>query len=272
VRTLRKAGRLAVLLGGSAAAIAHFTWLCARRRRLPSLHERAAWLHGWCAWGLPRLGVRLACHGAAPRRGLIVANHLSYLDILTLSTAVPAVFVAKKEVRSWPLFGWMGRLGGTIFLERERLRDLPRALREMEAALEAGVPVVLFPESTTTNGNTLLPFRSPLFEAAVRTRRRVTPLRLAYSLTEGNAADEVCWWGDMALADHLLNLLGKPQVEAAVRFAEGRRHYHRKLAALVTRATVLALAVEPAPAASAPESQPQAAVAAVATSSFLLGR
>jgi 1-acyl-sn-glycerol-3-phosphate acyltransferase len=230
-RLIRRSG---VLLGGAAAALLHFAALCIRRRGIPPLRERARWLHEWCAWAVPKLGIRL--RAAREARGLYVANHLSYLDILVLSALSPAVFVAKREVRGWPVFGLMARLAGTIFLERGRLRELPRAIRHMEAALAAGVPVVLFPEGTTTDGSSVLAFRSALFQPAVNLQAPITPAALSYSLEEGDAAREVCWWGEMTLLPHLVALLGKRRIHAAAEFCSAPHVWrNRKLAAILTR-------------------------------------
>jgi 1-acyl-sn-glycerol-3-phosphate acyltransferase len=203
---------------------------------------RAQWLHKWCLTALHRLGVDPQHEGALPLRGLIVANHLSYLDILLLSAVCPCTFVAKKEVRLWPVFGWMATLSGTVYVDRQRPQDTRRINDQLHATMQAGVPVVLFPEGTSTNGSQVLPFRSPLFAAAVATGDAITPAYISSQVSEGSVEEDVCFWGDMSFLPHLLRLLSLPEVKARVRFsAESLRFDDRKQAAEVTREHVLAL-------------------------------
>lgn len=238
---LRTAWRLATLFGGAAAAIAHFGALALRYGGAPPLKERAQWLHCWCAWALPRLGVEVRGGRPAPARGLVVANHLSYLDILVLSAISPALFVAKREVAAWPVFGLMARMAGAIFIRRERPRELPRAIADMQQAMHAGVAVVLFPEGTTTDGASVLAFRSGLMQSAVSAGMPITPTALAYA-GDGNAAREVCWWGEMTLLPHLLNLLSKARIVAQVQFCPAPHVWrNRKVAAIFTREQVAAM-------------------------------
>jgi 1-acyl-sn-glycerol-3-phosphate acyltransferase len=101
---------------------------------------------------------------------LLVANHLSYLDIVLLSSLTPCVFVAKNEVKDWPVFGWFARLAGTVFVDRNDRRDAARANELIRSALREGALVVLFPEGTSSNGSTVLPFKSSLLQAAIGER------------------------------------------------------------------------------------------------------
>jgi len=176
-------------------------------------------LHHLCGRLLDLLHVRVHVIGPVPTGGLIVSNHLGYLDILVLGGVMPAMFVAKQEVRSWPVFGWFARRSQTIFVRRERRADSGRAAGEIRAALGTGAPVVLFPEGTSSGGQSVLPFKSALLEPAVGTP--VVPAALAYGLApgEGDPAEAVCYWKDMTLARHLLHLLGKRRIRAVLVFA-----------------------------------------------------
>lgn len=113
---------------------------------------------------LRAMGVQLQVCGEVPPEGLIVCNHLSYLDIIAISAAAPAVFVAKSELRSWPIVGWIARRTGTIFAERGRPSSAGRTVKDIQGALRAGSRVVLFPEGTSSGGKTVLPFKSSLLE------------------------------------------------------------------------------------------------------------
>jgi 1-acyl-sn-glycerol-3-phosphate acyltransferase len=204
--------------------------------------DRARWLHKWCAIGLRRLHVHYRGEGPTPQRGLLVSNHLSYLDIMVLSALHPCAFVAKKEVRSWPLFGRLATLSGTIYIDRERSVDVVRANAELRSALEAGVLCILFPEGTSSDGSQVLPFRAPLLEAAVRSSESVTAAHIRYEAAEADVAQDICYWGEMNFGSHLLRMLAIPEIRASVKFAsESHRYVDRKDAAIATRNHVIAL-------------------------------
>lgn len=239
--------RTIVLLWLIFAAMVSFGWLWVSSGRRLSRTDRARWLHNQCKHGLPLLGVNVVVKGPLPASGLIVSNHLSYLDILVFSAALPCIFVSKYEVRSWPLLGALARLGGTIFVKRERRSETPVVRGQMEETLLEGVPVVLFPEGTSSDGSSVLPFRTALFDPAVRLNLQVTPACIAYSLEQGIAATDVYYWGEMSLVPHLLKLLSNPKVSARIRISLRPGTYQdRKQAATRTWAEVVSLAGEQA--------------------------
>src|SRR6266446_9871372 len=123
----------------------------ARARRL---RARAAWLHRWCSFACRVLGVRVTTCGSMPTSGLLVCNHLSYLDVIVLSSIGPCIFVAKRDVAGWPLFGWLAKAAGTIFVDRENRLSSPAVVDLVRAALASGSVVVLFPEGTSSDGST----------------------------------------------------------------------------------------------------------------------
>jgi len=249
-QSLRTALRLAILISTALQGCAHF--LILRLRGKVSTSERARWLHRWCAKAIHRLGIELEPDGKFPPRGLLVANHLGYLDVLVLSAMHSCVFVAKKEVRSWPLFGLMAKLSGTVFVDRARTSAAHTANTEMSNALAQGVVVMLFPEGTSSDGSKVLPFRPALFDAATKAGANVVSAHISYDVADGSAASDVCYWGEMSFVPHLLRLLSRRQIRARVRFAaETRKFADRKLAARVTRDLVTSLAQTPAPRAAA---------------------
>lgn len=204
---------------------------------------RAAWMSRQARRFLRALNLTVERSGPPPSSGVLVANHLSYLDILVLGAAGPLVFVAKRQTRGWPVFGPLIRAAGTVFVERERAHDLPRVLAELSAAGAGGggVVVAFFPEGTSTDGSTVLPFRPALLAPAVASGQPVTPAWIGYTLDadDGSAADEVCWWGDTAFAPHLLNLFSKKIIRARVAYAppeppgDDRKELARRLHARV---------------------------------------
>ncbi|MFZ0285278.1 MAG: lysophospholipid acyltransferase family protein [Terriglobales bacterium] len=247
---LRTAFRLAVLISTALQGCAHFIVLGVGGKL--STLERAEWLHDWCAIAIHRLGIEIQRDGVFPSRGLLVANHLSYLDILVLSAMHPCVFVSKEEVRSWPLFGLMATMSGTVFVDRARTSAAHTANAEMSQALAQGAVVVLFPEGTSSDGSRVLPFRPALFDAATKADANVVSAHISYDVADGSAASDVCYWGDMSFFPHLLRLLSRHEIHARVRFAaETRKFADRKLAARVTQEVVASLAQMPDPSAPA---------------------
>jgi 1-acyl-sn-glycerol-3-phosphate acyltransferase len=161
---------------------------------------------------LHTLGVRVTASGTLPADGaLVAANHLGWLDVLACSAAWPALrFVAKREVAGWPFIGAVVRAHGTVLIDRTRKRDLLRSIPRLADTLAAGTAVCVFAEGTTSDGRTVLPFKSSLFDAAVRAGRPVVPLAIdALVPADGPPAEtHVCWWGATTLLAHLPRVAG----------------------------------------------------------------
>lgn len=126
----------------------------------------------------------------------MVSNHLSWLDVVAVAATWRCTFIAKRDVRSWPLIGSLGTALGVVFVDRVRKRDLLRTIPAIEARLLAGDVILLFPEGTTTDGAHVLPFRSALFEAAVRANAPVFPLSLS---GQASQIEALSWIGDETL-------------------------------------------------------------------------
>ena len=186
------------------------------------LHARAGWLHRWSRFASRVVGIRITTRGAIPPSGLLVSNHLSYLDVIVLSSIRPCVFVAKRDVAGWPLFGWLARAAGTIFVDRQHRLSSPVVVDLVRATLASGSVVVLFPEGTSSDGSTVLPFKSALLESAVQLRCPVASVSIQYALDDGSVADEVCYWRDMTLVPHLLNLFFKREIRSSCSFSPVR--------------------------------------------------
>lgn len=167
------------------------------------------------------LGVRLDVRGEPPSRsGLLVCNHLGYLDIVVLTATLRATFVSKSEVASWPLLGPVVTLLGTIYVNRARRTDVARVNRLIADSLGKGRNVVVFPEGTSSDGSDVLPFRASLLEPCEEDRHPIHYARLHYSTPPGapDAAESVCWWGDAPFLPHVMGLLRVPHVHALVHF------------------------------------------------------
>jgi len=246
IAALRGAVRFAVLLAAIGRARLQF-----RGEVVPgSAHEaedRVDWLHRLCAKLVGMLGVRAEIVGEIPQSGLIVANHLSYLDIIILSGLARTAFVSKSEVAQWPVFGACATNAGTIYLDRQRRGAVAPVAEQMRAVLDGGVPLVLFPEGTSSGGEAVLPFKPSLFAVVAELDRPVAACGIDYGLSEGSVADEVCYWGDHTLAPHLLNLLSKPGLTVRLAFGPSRaRTGDRKAIARELHAEVSALRATPA--------------------------
>ena len=166
-------------------------------------HERIRW---WSAGLLRVMGLTLKVSGVSPRPGstLIVANHISWLDIAAIHAAVPhARFVSKADVLRWPLLGRLIRDAGTLFIERERKRDALRVVHAMADALKAGDTVAIFPEGTTGNGPEPLPFHANLLQAAVATGTPVQPVVLRFAGALVPYSDAVVYVGETTLAQSM---------------------------------------------------------------------
>jgi 1-acyl-sn-glycerol-3-phosphate acyltransferase len=193
--------------------------------RAPLAARLPRWYHAACCriLGL-RVLVRGAPSAAAPT--LFVSNHLSYLDIIVLSALAPVSFVAKREVASWPFFGWLAKLQRTVFVGRDR-RNVHDERDSLATALAEGRSLVLFPEATSWDGNRLRPFRSSLLAAAeIAPDGRplaVQPVTIAYTRLDDvpmgrNLRPFFAWYGAMDLAPHLWEALGLGLVTVEVEF------------------------------------------------------
>jgi 1-acyl-sn-glycerol-3-phosphate acyltransferase len=219
---LRVTGRLFWIAGEALVAALSYAIHCAFRHRDSLPPARAVWLHNLSRRMLRILGAETRVAGAIPSSGLLVCNHLSYVDVLVLAALTPCVFVAKHEVKHWPVFGWFARLAGTVFVDRERRAQVLQAANGIETALRSGALVVLFPEGTSSGDGTILPFKSSLLEPAARQMHPLAVALIQYELDDGDVSEEVCYWKDMTLVPHLINLLSKRGIRASVRFAEPR--------------------------------------------------
>ena len=204
----------AYLLGGLAAGL-----LPGRIRRWKA---RAWWTHILSRAALPLLGIH-GVHCPASRKNpgggvLNVANHLSYLDILILSSLRPSLFVSSQEVRRDPLLGTLTRLGGSLFVERRSHSGLKAEIGALSRVLKEGAQVVLFPEATSGNGEAPLPFRSALLQAALDGEVPVQGTCLSYIWVDDHSfgpgvRDRVYYYGDHRFLPHLLGLLRVRRVD-----------------------------------------------------------
>jgi 1-acyl-sn-glycerol-3-phosphate acyltransferase len=197
-------------------------WLAARAapRRLPPEHRDriVAWLSRQT---LAALDVRLRVFGARPPDGeplLVVANHVSWLDVYALNAACPARFVAKTETADWPIAGTITRGFGAIFIRRGSVRDAARVKDAVAGRLRAGERVAVFPEATTTDGTRLLRFHPAMFQAARDARVRVQPVAIRYPGADGTPNVAPAFVDDMTFVESLRRVLREPALEVELDF------------------------------------------------------
>jgi 1-acyl-sn-glycerol-3-phosphate acyltransferase len=180
------------------------------------------------------VGVRLSIEGCVAReRGvLLICNHISWLDIAVLSAVAPVSFVAKQEVASWPFVSWLAKLQRSVFVDRNRRTEATAKVNEILSRLEAGDHVVLFAEGTSSDGNSVVPFKTSLFAAAKPAGGEALgadvcaqTLALTYTKMHGlplcrRGRPLVAWYGDMDLASHAWRLLGLGPLDAHIRIGE----------------------------------------------------
>ncbi len=200
--------------------------------------DRARWLQRTARQVLAAAGIECRVVGEPPVRGLVVSNHLSYLDVAALAAAMPCAFVSKIEVSRWPVFGLAARLGGTIFIDRSSRASAEAVALEIAGRLSIAVPVLVFPEGTSTNGAEVLRFHSRLFEPAVAAEAPITPAAIGYAATEGPPEPELCWFGDEPFLPNLWKILGVENVCAHVAFGKSRIYPDRRTASRESQAEV----------------------------------
>lgn len=225
---VRAAGRIAVIAPATLIGVA-VQWGAlklglAAARRIPILYHRLV-----CRV----LGIRVSVTGEAPRDpALILANHVSWLDIPTISTLMPVSFVAKSEIASWPLFGTLARLQRSVFVDRTKRHATGEANGAIAARLAQGEAIVLFAEGTTGDGTRVLPFRSALVGAARAAladpstpRIVLQPLSIAYVARDGLSLGragrpQVAWFGDVELLAHLMGVLRSGPLDVSIAWGE----------------------------------------------------
>ena len=181
--------------------------------------QRGVSLRRWSAQLVSHLAANLKVHGTPPPAPyFLAANHVSWLDIFAINAATPTRFVAKSEVREWPLVGWLCVKADTLFIERARPRDLSRIDAMIADALRAGAGMGVFLEGTTTNGHEVLPFKSSLLRPAQALGVPVTPVAIRYLRKDGSVCTEAAYDGDKSAMDTLRGMLTQREIDVHVHF------------------------------------------------------
>ncbi len=182
---------------------------------------RTAVLRAWAAGVCAVMSARITVRGTPPQPPFfLVSNHLGYFDTIVYARLLGCVFVSMSEIGAWPLIGTLARGLDTVFIDRKRRHDTARANNEIRRTIEKGHGLLLFPESTTTYGDKLLPFHGPLLQPAIGLGRPVHFAAISYATPPGqpSAGHAICWVDDTPFATHALRLLRLRRFDVTVTF------------------------------------------------------
>ncbi|MCU0868051.1 MAG: 1-acyl-sn-glycerol-3-phosphate acyltransferase [Burkholderiales bacterium] len=241
LRQVVRLSQLAAHVGLGLALSASFPLQPARARR--------AWFRWWSKRLLRIVRVRVRVHGdldALPSGApaLLLSNHVSWLDVFVVRASVECRFVAKSDIRDWPVLGWLVACQGTVFVQRTRRADTARVNASLASALARGEPMVVFPEGTTTDGTEVRAFHASLLQPVVAVSGYAVPVALRYRDASGARSDAAAYAGDRSLWDSAKLLTAEREVHADVHFlaplAAAERH-RRELAQAAAAAVATAL-------------------------------
>jgi 1-acyl-sn-glycerol-3-phosphate acyltransferase len=190
--------------------------------RTPAARLGAHCCHAWGKAMCAILRIEVTLVGTPPRGSFLVAsNHVSYLDILVLASLYPSAFVAKLEIGSWPVFGWIARSAGTLFVDRTRARDVVRAGSEMRSHLDAGIPLTMFPEGGSSSGETVRPFLPSLLEPAAAAGVPCYAASVTYETVTAEPPSRVIGWrGHEPFGPKVRSILRQRKILATVTIAK----------------------------------------------------
>jgi 1-acyl-sn-glycerol-3-phosphate acyltransferase len=208
---VRGLGMVVLLFIGLAVLLVRFPMIDAPAKQ--------AWIKRWSIWVAKMLGLNIRLHGIIDpslRSALIVANHTSWLDIVVINSIQPSAFIAKAEIERWPVVGLLVARSGTLFIERGKRHAVHKVLQAAISRLQQSSFVAVFPEGTTNNGKSLLPFHGNLMEAAIRANVPVQPLAIAYRDDQGSLSASVEFVGAVTFVDSLFKVLGDSRLNVYV--------------------------------------------------------
>lgn len=180
---------------------------------LPIVNKRYRYklIQWWCKRLLAAFNIKVMVSGNIPPENLshamIIANHISWADIHVLNSVIPLRYIAKSDIRHWPIFGFFASRVNTLFVDRAKKQDALRIVDITTACLEAGDRLCLFPEGTTTDGTTVLPFKSSLIEAAIRAETPIYPVAINYPLANGGINTAMAYAGETTLKESMQQAL-----------------------------------------------------------------
>lgn len=218
-------------LYGVSIALVVLPWVGPRRRDLLISY--------WTRRLLRVLNISVVIHGTPPdidcHRTMFVANHISWIDIHALNSIRAVRFIAKAEIRQWPVFGWLAYKVNTLFIERAKRHDTGRMVQVAAESLAAGDNLCFFPEGTTTDGTHIKPFKSSLLQAAIDADARIWPFSIYYPDADGRPNTRVAYCDDVTLLQSIRQVLAQAAPIVELRFSppiSASGHERRSLLAL----------------------------------------
>ncbi len=195
----------------------------------------------WSGKLLDILNIKIVVTGIVPAHDvtnvMFIANHISWVDIHALNSVRTVRFVAKSEIKQWPLFGWFAVKVNTLFTERTRKQDAGRMVKIAAESLRMGDCLCYFPEGTTTDGTEIRPFKSSLIQAAINANAKIWPFAISYPLQDGTPNVEMAYWGDISLFESMKMIIGQCSPVVVVNFLApiNPQEYDRRYLASRTR-------------------------------------
>ncbi|HEY8119499.1 MAG TPA: lysophospholipid acyltransferase family protein [Methylophilaceae bacterium] len=213
---------------------------------LPRVNTRRRkwWISRWCKQLLAILNIRVIVHGTLPGEDvtgtMFVANHVSWTDIHALNSVHAVRFVAKSEIRGWPVFGWFAEKVDTLFTERTRRQDAGRMVEITANSLRAGDCLCFFPEGTTSDGTQILPFKGSLMQAAINAEAKIWPVSIRYTNTDGSPNIEMAYFGEMSLLESMQQVIAQHSPVVELHFAAPipAKGYERRDLSILAKHTI----------------------------------
>lgn len=206
IRLFRIARMVVHTLYGALIAVTVLPWVGPRRRDLLISH--------WCRGLLSCLNILVIVKGSPPdidcHRTMFIANHISWVDIHALNSIRAVRFIAKAEIRGWPIFGWFAQKVNTLFIERTKRHDTGRIVELASESLMAGDNLCFFPEGTTTDGTHVKPFKSSLLQAAINADARIWPFSIHYPDVDGKPNTQMAYYDEVTLPESIQRVLAQP--------------------------------------------------------------
>ena len=180
----------------------------------------------WCKHLLGAFNIQVRRSGFVPAPGsppsntMFVGNHISWADIHALNSTVPLRFIAKSDIRQWPIFGYLAKKNNTLFIDRSSKRDAKRTIERAVSSLNAGDNLCFFPEGTTTDGTKIQPFKTSLIQAAIEAKSTIWPVAIFYPNEQGQANVKAAYADDTTLQESMQNILAQQQPVIELHFLE----------------------------------------------------
>lgn len=180
----------------------------------------------WCSWLIGAFNIKIIPTGYVPKKGakisntMFVANHVSWADIHALNSLIPLRFIAKSEIKNWPIFGYLVSKANTLFIDRNRKQDAKRTVEIAHQSLQSGDNLCFFPEGTTTDGTEIKPFKSSLIQAAILAGATIWPVAIRYPKADGSINTEAAYAGETTLIESMQQILSQQQPVVELHFTD----------------------------------------------------